>query len=1036
MRKNICQNLIVMITLYICMFAVFWLDCSEVKAASYPGIMLKVPYFPQKVSGDCGISSIAMIEAYALGYDKTSFNSVYSAVYAANGNSLYIDSACSNGKYIDISMDLPTFYNQLAAGKPILIRREPYEHWSVIVGYNGSSTTLETSGFIVWDTKRWKDGDAEVANYNEVTGGKTFNLSRWLKAPNWNGSAYVDQGSTSLVRARVRGTGAIGSSSGNTEDSCLKATGVTNITDTTARINASISPGANVTESGFYLGTSPDGMAKVEDKASGYAKSIFFDLGTGKWTGALNKATTYYYQIYAIINGITYKSAIDSFTTTGDGTPPTITNVQVTNVTRDGYTVTCNVEDNQGGTGVERVSFPTWSDVNGQDDLSADWYNACAVYPSGTGNTYTFNVNVANHGYAEGGYTTHIYAYDKAGNYSMEAVFATINRQIPLESFTLSQNQLNVAINQTEQLSVTSYTPSNTTSDKTATWQSSNASVVTVDGQGNVTGIKTGTATITCTVAGKTQSCEVTVSDVILKDFSGWVDCLPDEVSNNATKYEIQEKTQYRSRTKAETTSTTPNLSGWNVSNEWWGDWQQCGADVIGTATREVRQEQQYVKTQWAYNHWHNTSNGNVSPVQYSGWVYHETGWLDYQLTPSGTSNAGGTKYLCSSKIGPCSYQGPWYNETKQDVYNTLYYYRDKYFNYYQWSDWSDWSDAVVSASANVEIETRTLYRYRYNAVELLSNPDNQSVDLGETATFTVSATGIGLTYQWQYSKDDGKTWSNATVNDISYSIEATELMEGWLYRCVVTDGKGNSVTSESAKLTVKIPLKTYTITYNLKGGKNNKANPATYTEGSDTITLKAPTKTGYTFGGWYSDSSYKTKVIQINTVSNKDINLYAKWTANKYTIKFHKNGATSGSMNAMNNRKYGSSYTLSANKFKRKGYSFKDWNTKKNGSGKTYKNKESVKNLVSANGKSITLYAQWEKKSYKITYKLNGGTNKSTNPKQYDVTTKTITLKAPTRKGYIFKGWYKDSKFKKQIKKITKGSTGNITLYAKWEKK
>lgn len=766
--------------------------------------------------------------------------------------------------------------------------------------------------------------------------------------------------------------------------------------------------------------------------------------GTGtnhgyEYTIYTNKTGEQKVEVYAInIGGGTNNTCIGSGTVyiSPDTTAPTITNCQVTNVTSDGYTVTCNVEDNQGGTGVERVSFPTWSDVNGQDDLSADWYNACAVYPSGTGNTYTFNVNVANHGYAEGGYTTHIYAYDKAGNYSMEAVFATINRQIPLESFTLSQNQLNVAINQTEQLSVTSYTPSNTTSDKTATWQSSNASVVTVDGQGNVTGIKTGTATITCTVAGKTQSCEVTVSDVILKDFSGWVDCLPDEVSNNATKYEIQEKTQYRSRTKAETTSTTPNLSGWNVSNEWWGDWQQCGADVIGTATREVRQEQQYVKTQWAYNHWHNTSNGNVSPVQYSGWVYHETGWLDYQLTPSGTSNAGGTKYLCSSKIGPCSYQGPWYNETKQDVYNTLYYYRDKYFNYYQWSDWSDWSDAVVSASANVEIETRTLYRYRYNAVELLSNPDNQSVDLGETATFTVSATGIGLTYQWQYSKDDGKTWSNATVNDISYSIEATELMEGWLYRCVVTDGKGNSVTSESAKLTVKIPLKTYTITYNLKGGKNNKANPATYTEGSDTITLKAPTKTGYTFGGWYSDSSYKTKVIQINTVSNKDINLYAKWTANKYTIKFHKNGATSGSMNAMNNRKYGSSYTLSANKFKRKGYSFKDWNTKKNGSGKTYKNKESVKNLVSANGKSITLYAQWEKKSYKITYKLNGGTNKSTNPKQYDVTTKTITLKAPTRKGYTFEGWYKDSKFKKPIKKITKGSTGNITLYAKWEKK
>lgn len=41
----------------------------SVEAASYPNIMLNgVPYFPQKLSGDCGISSIAMIEGYALGY--------------------------------------------------------------------------------------------------------------------------------------------------------------------------------------------------------------------------------------------------------------------------------------------------------------------------------------------------------------------------------------------------------------------------------------------------------------------------------------------------------------------------------------------------------------------------------------------------------------------------------------------------------------------------------------------------------------------------------------------------------------------------------------------------------------------------------------------------------------------------------------------------------------------------------------------------------------------------------------------------------
>lgn len=227
-----------------------------------------------------------------------------------------------------------------------------------------------------------------------------------------------------------------------------------------------------------------------------------------------------------------------------------------------------------------------------------------------------------------------------------------------------------------------------------------------------------------------------------------------------------------------------------------------------------------------------------------------------------------------------------------------------------------------------------------------------------------------------------------------------------------------------------------YTITYQLDGGTNHKLNPGAYTQNSQTIVLKNPTRTGYTFGGWYLDSAYKNKVTQIGQGSTGNLTLYAKWKVNKYNIKFAGNGATGGKMTNLTNRKYGTSYKLTANKFERKGYTFKNWNTKKNGKGKTYKDKASVKNLASANGKTVTLYAQWKKESYKITYKLNGGTNKSSNPKKYNVTTKTIILKEPTRKGYIFKGWYKDSKFKKRVKQIKKGSTGNITLYAKWEKK
>ncbi len=69
----------------------------------------------------------------------------------------------------------------------------------------------------------------------------------------------------------------------------------------------------------------------------------------------------------------------------------------------------------------------------------------------------------------------------------------------------------------------------------------------------------------------------------------------------------------------------------------------------------------------------------------------------------------------------------------------------------------------------------------------------------------------------------------------------------------------------------------------------------------------------------------------------------------------------------------------------------------------------------------------------YPITYKLNGGTNDSKNPKLYYK--EKITLKAPGKKGYLFQGWYTDSKYKKKITKISSKTNGKLVLYAKWKK-
>ena len=101
----------------------------------------------------------------------------------------------------------------------------------------------------------------------------------------------------------------------------------------------------------------------------------------------------------------------------GDKEAPVISNVKVSNITAEGYDVSCTVTDN---VGVNRVVFPTWTALNDQDDIAAEWWDVNHTATRGTrnGNTWSFHVNIADHNNERGAYLTHIYAYDDAGNRS------------------------------------------------------------------------------------------------------------------------------------------------------------------------------------------------------------------------------------------------------------------------------------------------------------------------------------------------------------------------------------------------------------------------------------------------------------------------------------------------------------------------------------------------------------------------------------------------------------------------------------------
>lgn len=171
----------------------------------------------------------------------------------------------------------------------------------------------------------------------------------------------------------------------------------------------------------------------------------------------------------------------------------------------------------------------------------------------------------------------------------------------------------------------------------------------------------------------------------------------------------------------------------------------------------------------------------------------------------------------------------------------------------------------------------------------------------------------------------------------------------------------GNS-SSNIFKLYAQWKKDRYTITYNLNGGTNSEENPSSYSVTSATITLADPTRDNYTFGGWFSDSGFSTRVKTIGYGSTGNKIFYAKWNAITYNVKFYGDEETSGSMSDMFDCEVGKIYTLTANAFSKDGYHFTGWNTRIDGKGTAYADKAEVRDLSTTNNDTVILYAQWTK--------------------------------------------------------------------------
>lgn len=270
-----------------------------------------------------------------------------------------------------------------------------------------------------------------------------------------------------------------------------------------------------------------------------------------------------------------------------------------------------------------------------------------------------------------------------------------------------------------------------------------------------------------------------------------------------------------------------------------------------------------------------------------------------------------------------------------------------------------------------------------------------------------------------------------------------------------------------------------YTLTLDANGGyldggalEDGKANTiATLSPTYDKTTFNDvaylnPQRTGYTFEGWYTAKNNGTQIYDKTGKCTNDgkywkdgkwhltenATVYAHWEPKKYVISYKGNKPTQATHNvtgstAPTNHVYDSYGNLAENGFKLPGWKFVNWNTKADGSGKSYKAGGRVINVT--DGTDGVLYAQWTPDTYTIKFNKNKPSNATHEVTgtmadqvvKYDTKTK-LNKSEYKLHGWIFNGWntkadgtgthYSD---KGEIYNLNNFNDSNsVTLYAQWK--
>ncbi len=180
-----------------------------------------------------------------------------------------------------------------------------------------------------------------------------------------------------------------------------------------------------------------------------------------------------------------------------------------------------------------------------------------------------------------------------------------------------------------------------------------------------------------------------------------------------------------------------------------------------------------------------------------------------------------------------------------------------------------------------------------------------------------------------------------------------------------------------------------------------------------ETINAKQPTRTGYTFGGWYEDSDCVSKVESAVTITAEATTVYAKWTPNQYTLTFDSKGGTAVESITQD---YDTAVTAPADPT-RTGYTFTGWD-------------KPVPAAMPAG--DMTFNAMWQVNTYSVTFDANGGSDVAAESRNYGEF--VVEPAAPVWEGHTFIRWEYEAGGDGDVRFPFTMPAGDVTLKAVWK--